>query len=133
MRKQGGFTLIELVAVIVILGALAAVAVPRFVNLQDDARQAGADGVAGGLAAGSATNFAADLAGKASEDIVDCASTPLGLNSGTMPDGYSIDTAANAGPGAGNGTTGDAFTCTVQNDADSTITSDFTAIYVENP
>jgi MSHA pilin protein MshA len=38
--KHRGFTLIELVTVIVLLGILAAVAVPRFVNVQDDARLA---------------------------------------------------------------------------------------------
>jgi prepilin-type N-terminal cleavage/methylation domain-containing protein len=36
--KNKGFTLIELVTVIVLLGILAAVAVPRFINVQDDAR-----------------------------------------------------------------------------------------------
>ena len=40
MKRQGGFTLIELVVVIVILGILAVTAAPRFLNLQDDARNA---------------------------------------------------------------------------------------------
>ncbi len=62
MRKQKGFTLIELVAVIVILGALAVVALPRFVNLQDEAQQAAAEGVAGALSAGFALNYADYLA-----------------------------------------------------------------------
>lgn len=47
MKKQAGFTLIELVMVIVILGILAAVALPKFVNISGDARKAtlaGADG-----------------------------------------------------------------------------------------
>jgi MSHA pilin protein MshB len=48
--KQQGFSLIELVIVIVILGLLAATAIPRFLNVTDDAENASVDGVAGGLA-----------------------------------------------------------------------------------
>ena len=61
-NKQQGFTLIELVAVIVILGALAVVALPRFIDLQDEAEQAAAEGVAGAVSAAFATNFAGSLA-----------------------------------------------------------------------
>jgi len=38
MKRNAGFTLIELVIVIIVLGILAATAVPKFINLQDDAR-----------------------------------------------------------------------------------------------
>jgi MSHA pilin protein MshA len=44
MKRQAGFTLIELVAVLVILGLLGAMAVPRFANLQDDALTAAKNG-----------------------------------------------------------------------------------------
>ncbi|MDB6096902.1 MAG: pilin [Francisellaceae bacterium] len=51
MKKLQGFTLIELVMVIILLGILAATALPKFANLTTQARVAAADGVAGGLAA----------------------------------------------------------------------------------
>ncbi len=40
MKKQAGFTLIELVVIIIILGILAVIAAPQFINLQSDARVA---------------------------------------------------------------------------------------------
>ncbi|HHF2987954.1 TPA: type II secretion system protein [Vibrio alginolyticus] len=49
MKRQGGFTLIELVVVIVILGILAVTAAPRFLNLQDDARNATLEGLSGAI------------------------------------------------------------------------------------
>jgi len=55
--KQKGFTLIELVVVIVILGILAATALPKFVDLTGDAEQAAIKGVAGGLNSASSINY----------------------------------------------------------------------------
>nr|WP_283102791.1 type II secretion system protein [Shewanella abyssi] len=49
-QQQKGFSLIELVIVIVILGLLAATAIPRFLNVTEEAEDASVDGVSGGLA-----------------------------------------------------------------------------------
>jgi len=50
MKRQTGFTLIELVIVVIILGLLGAAAVPRFMDATDDAKDSAVEGVAGGIA-----------------------------------------------------------------------------------
>lgn len=71
LKNEKGFTLIELVMIIVILGILAAVAVPRFVNLRDDALAASHQAYIGGLRAAIAIQFTGQLLCKQSPVIPD--------------------------------------------------------------
>ncbi|MFH0738805.1 MAG: prepilin-type N-terminal cleavage/methylation domain-containing protein [Candidatus Omnitrophota bacterium] len=58
MSRARGFTLIELVMIIVILGILSAVAIPKFFDLQTSAKIAAEKGIVGGVRAGISTYYA---------------------------------------------------------------------------
>ena len=104
MKRQSGFTLIELVVVIVILGILAATAAPKFMNLQSDARISALNGLKASVKSASAMIYSkAILAGKekdASGKKV-CANGPESTATSTCTDEITIAYGYPTGDAAG--------------------------------
>lgn len=98
-NKQQGFTLIELVLVIVILGIISAIALPKFADLSDEAQVAAIQNIAGSIESASGINHAVDLAveGGISTDtfvVVDNCDDSGSLLTSGLPTGYTVAAAA---------------------------------------
>jgi len=89
MNKQKGFTLIELIIVIVILGILAVTAAPRFIDLQSDAKASTLKGVKAALQGASQLVYArAAIDGKLNGTVADPVSVTLSSGSVSTVNGY---------------------------------------------
>jgi type II secretory pathway pseudopilin PulG len=91
-QKQSGFTIVELIMIMLIIAALAAIVVPKFMHLEMDTRQHATQSIAEGLNAASIANYRLYKAGSSqSHTITNCQDVKQSLPSAQgLPEEYLV-------------------------------------------
>ncbi|OGQ47883.1 MAG: hypothetical protein A3H42_03175 [Deltaproteobacteria bacterium RIFCSPLOWO2_02_FULL_46_8] len=126
LRKQKGFTLIELVLVISILGILAIAALPSFINVSTQARQASRDGVVGAVRSGIALYRANDLVVNGAPGSYPALLDAAAATSTAAAGNLFFSTVLSQGVADGNWTKGASTTIYVYDDGTTTFTYTYT-------
>lgn len=132
MKNQSGFTLVELIIVIVILGVLSAVALPRFIDFSSDAEEAALAANAAAISSAMSINYAACALGKTNQcqNVTACNETSV---NNVLTQALDFDESTGryvlGGTISDDPSFGESFTCTIALRTSPAATEDFTLIY----
>lgn len=95
-RKMRGFTLVEIIMVMILVGVLVVIALPKFIDMTSSSNQVEVDAIAEALTAVSAKNYSLSLSGSPDAFTVNnCTDVSQGLPPGhSMPGGFTVSSIA---------------------------------------